>query len=60
VFRNKGIIRSELQPLAAAEVSGDQAAIRCTRRTEQVTQFGRQTPVEQALTVRLEKKMDAG
>lgn len=56
VFRSKGIIRSELQPLAAVEVSGDQASVRCTRRTEQVTQFGRQKPVEQILIVRLEKK----
>lgn len=56
VFHSKGVIRSELQPLAAAAVSGDRASVRCTRRTEQVTQFGRQKPVEQVLTVRLEKK----
>jgi hypothetical protein len=56
VFRGKGIIRSELRPLAEAEVSGSSASVRCTRRTEQVTEFGRQKPVEQVLTVHLDKK----
>jgi serine/threonine-protein kinase len=55
-FRGRGEIRSHLRPLAPAELAGGHATIRCTRVTEQVTQFGRQKPVEEARTVRLRKE----
>jgi eukaryotic-like serine/threonine-protein kinase len=55
-FRGKGVIRSQLRPLAPAEITGDRATVRCTRITEQVTQFGRQKPVEETRTVRLRRE----
>jgi hypothetical protein len=55
-FRSGGKIRSELRPQAPAELAGDRATVRCTRITEQVTQFGRQRPVEETKTVRLHKE----
>jgi hypothetical protein len=54
-FRAKGEIRSALNPVAPPELNGNTASIRCKRVTEQVTQFGRQKPVEEARTVRLRK-----
>jgi hypothetical protein len=56
VFRGKGEIRSELRPLAPAEFNGDRATVRCMRTTQQVTQFGRQKPVEETRTVRLRRE----
>jgi serine/threonine-protein kinase len=55
-FRDKGGIRSQLRPLASVELTGDRATVRCIRVTEQVTQFGRQKPVEEARTVRLRRE----
>jgi hypothetical protein len=56
VFRGRGEIRSQLRPLGPAELTGDRAIVRCMRITEQVTQFGRQKPVEEARTVRLKRE----
>jgi hypothetical protein len=55
-FRGKGTIRSQLRPVAPVELAGDRATVRCIRVTEQVTQFGRQKPVEEARTVRLHRE----
>jgi hypothetical protein len=55
-FRARGEIHSELRPLASAEFAGDRATVRCMRITQQVTQFGRQKPVEEARTVRLRRE----
>jgi hypothetical protein len=55
-LRGRGEIRSQLRPLAPAEFSGDRASISCMRVTEQVTQFGRQKPVEETRTVRLRRE----
>jgi hypothetical protein len=55
-FRDKGGIRSQLRPVAPVELAGDRANVRCIRVTEQVTQFGRQKPVEEARTVRLRRE----
>lgn len=55
-FRGKGTIRSQLRPLAPAELTGDSAMVRCMRITEQNTQFGRQKPVEEPRTVHLRKE----
>jgi hypothetical protein len=55
-FRGRGEIRSQLRPLAQAEITGDRATVRCTRVTEQVTQFGRQKPVEETRTVKLRRE----
>jgi len=55
-FRGKGEIRSQLRPLAPAEIAGDHAVVRCTRITEQATQFGRQKPLEESRTVRFRKE----
>jgi serine/threonine-protein kinase len=54
-FHGKGEIHSQLRPLAAPELSGNQASVRCTRVTQQVTQFGRQKPFEETRTVRLRR-----
>jgi serine/threonine-protein kinase len=56
VFHAKGGIRSELRPLAPAELAGDRATVRCIRVTEQSTQFGRQKPFEETRTVRLRRE----
>jgi hypothetical protein len=55
-FRGKGTIRSQLRPLAAIEIIGERAIVRCMRITEQVTEFGRQKPIEQPRTVHLRKE----
>ena len=55
-FRDKGGIRSQLRPVVPVELAGDRATVRCIRVTEQVTQFGRQKPVEEARTVRLRRE----
>ncbi|HZS54376.1 MAG TPA: protein kinase [Bryobacteraceae bacterium] len=55
-FRGKGEIRSQLRPLAAAEVIDENATIRCSRVTDQITEFGRQKPVEETRTVHLHKE----
>jgi predicted Ser/Thr protein kinase len=55
-FRASDKIRSQLRPLAPAELTGDRAVVRCTRVIEQVTQFGRQRPVEEPRTVHLRKE----
>jgi serine/threonine-protein kinase len=55
-LRGKGVIRSQLRPLALAEITGDGATVHCTRITEQITQFGRQKPVEEIRTVHLHKQ----
>jgi hypothetical protein len=57
-FHGKGAIRSELRALAPAELNGDRASVRCTRITEQVTQFGRQKPNEDTRTVRLRRERE--
>lgn len=56
VFRGGGAIRSQLRLLGPVELSGDRATARCMRITEQVTQFGRQKPVEETRTVRLRRE----
>jgi hypothetical protein len=55
-FRGKAGIRSQLRPVAPVELAGDRANVRCTRVTEQATQFGRQRPVEEARTVHLRRE----
>ena len=55
-FRAKGVIHSQLQPIAAIQVSGDQASVSCMRITEQSTPFGRQRPVRETRMVRLHRE----
>jgi hypothetical protein len=55
-FRSKGELRQQLRPQSPAEFKGDGAIVPCIRVTEQVTQFGRQKPVEEARTVRLRRE----
>ena len=57
-FRGKEAIRSQLHPLAPPEVTGDRASVRCTRVTEQVTQFGRKKPVEDTPIVRMRRESE--
>jgi hypothetical protein len=54
----KESVRSQLRALAPAELSGDRASVRCTRITEQVTQFGRKKPLEDTRIVHLRKEND--
>jgi hypothetical protein len=55
-FRGRGQVRSQLRALAPPELAGDHASVRCTRITEQATQFGRQKPLEEPRTVHLRKE----